>query len=53
MLQKDPTKRPSIKTVLEDPWLTKYNKNNLPEKRRKSRDTSECTFQIYTTTEEK
>lgn len=53
MLQKDPAKRPNIKTVLEDPWLTKYNKTSLPEKRRKSREISECDFKIYTTTDEK
>lgn len=52
MLQKDPSKRPSIKNVLEDPWLKKYNATKIIEKRRKSRELSTCDFQVYTTFDE-
>lgn len=53
MLQKDPSKRPNIKLILEDPWLTKYNKTNIVDKRRKSREIRACDFEVYTTTDEK
>lgn len=52
MLNKDPSKRPSIKTVLEDCWITKYNKSSLPEMRRKSKDLTESNFGIYSISEE-
>jgi hypothetical protein len=48
-LQKDPIRRMTIKQVLEHPWILKYDKAKLPEKRRNSRDASQ--FIIYTTTE--
>jgi hypothetical protein len=42
----------SITEVLEHPWIQKYNKNKMPEIRRKSKDIGGSTFKIYTTTEE-
>lgn len=54
MLQKDPKKRPDIKTILEDTWITKYNKSSLPEKRRKSKELSSVSdFGLYSVTDEK
>ena len=53
MLNKDPKKRPDIKTVLEDSWITKYNKSSLPEKRRKSKELSLSNFEIYSSTDDK
>jgi hypothetical protein len=53
MLNKDPKKRPDIKTILEDAWITKYNKSSLPEKRRKSKVLTASDFEIYSICEEK
>jgi serine/threonine protein kinase len=50
LLQKDPTKRLSIKQVLEHNWIKKNNKT-LPEIRKKSREILYSTFKIYTTSE--
>jgi len=52
LLQKDFTKRMDIKEVLEHPWIQKYNKSSMPEIRKKSRDFSGSTFQIYSSTDE-
>ena len=53
MLNKDPKKRPDIKTILEDTWITKYNKSSLPDKRRKSKQLTVSEFEIYSSTDEK
>lgn len=52
MLNKDPKKRPDIKTILEDTWITKYNKSSLPEKRRKSKELKTSDFEIYSSFDE-
>jgi hypothetical protein len=42
--------RPTIKEVLEHPWLAKYNKTNLPEIRKKtSKNPTRSLFEMYTT----
>lgn len=52
-MQKDPAKRMDIKQVLEHPWIQKFNKTNLPEQRRKSKDVhSSSSFKLYTATDE-
>jgi len=51
-LQKDPSKRFSIKEVLEHPWIQKYHGTNLPEIRRKSRDSTSSIFKMYSTCDE-
>ena len=41
-----------IKEVLEHSWIQKYDKTNLTEKRRGSKDLSNnCNFEIYARTE--
>jgi hypothetical protein len=40
----------SIQEVLEHPWFSKINKNDLPEKRKRSRENSISSFKIYSTT---
>jgi hypothetical protein len=52
LLQKDPSKRMTIKEVLEHPWIQKFNKTKLPEMRRQSKDDKASNFKIYTTTDE-
>jgi hypothetical protein len=44
----------SIKQVLENQWIQKYNKTKLPEIRRKSKDVSSnaSSFKIYATVED-
>ena len=53
-MNKDPTKRPSLKEILEDAWLQKYVKQpEIVHKRKKSREIKENNdFEIYTTTED-
>ena len=53
LLQKDPSKRLTIKEVLEHPWIQKYNKSKLPELRKKTDSNSGSMFKIYTTTDGK
>ncbi len=44
MLEKDPTKRPTIREVLEDPWITK----NFPDVTRLREKAQGATmFQMY------
>lgn len=52
LLQKEPSKRITIKEALEHPWIQKFNKTKLPEMRRKSKEFNASTFKIYSTTEE-
>jgi serine/threonine protein kinase len=47
LLQKDPSKRMSIKEALEHPWIHKYSKTNLPEIRRQSKEAKGPDFTIY------
>ena len=51
LLKKDPNLRPNIKDLLEDPWIQKFNKSNLPLLRQKSRDLQQCDFKIYSSSE--
>ena len=52
LLQKDPSKRMVIKEVLEHPWIQKYNKSTLNDRRRTSSESNGSMFKIYTTTDE-
>jgi hypothetical protein len=47
LLQKDPSKRMSIKEVLEHPWIQKYTKTKLTELRRQSKDIKSSNFKVY------
>jgi serine/threonine protein kinase len=50
LLSKNPTKRMTIKELLEHPWFAKINKTDLPELRRKSKDGNQ--FKMYTISEQ-
>jgi serine/threonine protein kinase len=52
LLQKDPSRRITIKQVLEHSWIQKYSKTILPEIRKKCKDLLYSTFKIYTTTDD-
>jgi hypothetical protein len=52
LLLKDPSKRMTIKEVLEHPWIQKFNKTFLPELRKKSRDQTLSNFKLYASTDE-
>jgi len=52
LLTKDPLKRMNITDVLEHPWIQKNNKSTLPEIRRKSHDSHNSTFKLYSSIDE-
>lgn len=51
LLQKEPTKRMTIKDALEHPWIQKHSKSNLPEIRRQSKEIKKSDFTIYSSAE--
>ena len=53
LLQKDPNKRMLIKECVDHPWIQKFNKSNLTDLRRQSKDIKVSTFKMYTITDEK
>jgi serine/threonine protein kinase len=51
LLNKDPSKRMSIKEVLDHSWIQKFTKNKVTD-RRTSNDSNSSNFSLYTTINE-
>jgi serine/threonine protein kinase len=52
LLNKDPSKRMTIKEVLDHSWIQKFTKNKVADMRRISKNSNNSNFSIYTTTNE-
>lgn len=52
MLSKDPSKRMTIKEVLDHSWIQKFTKNKVTDLRRGSKDINASHFKIYAVIED-
>ena len=52
LLNKDPSKRMTIKEVLDHSWIQKFTKNKVADLRRITKNSNDSNFSIYTTINE-
>jgi serine/threonine protein kinase len=52
LLDKDASKRMSIKECCDHPWIQKFHQSNIADIRKANKDNKVSTFKMYSTTEE-